>query len=863
MCIRDSPKTAAVAGLATDIVADPLWFLTPAKVARGIAKGSKAIGLTDNIINPAVNAVKGTEIGQKAIALGEDIAGKNRVSDELFDFNANRATDQLSADDLVQEVSKLKKQYGDYANKLTDYIEASPKATDSPLTRPAEIANVADMAKTGKLVKAINEGVVSKNQAFNALRDAGEEIPNYLLQNHQRMAKLAEQNKNADKIKELKEELMIARSTGEDDLAEQITKEIASLKGDPKSFSYPNAITRDQVLQSIPDVNLRNAIESIGEQFISKNKANSDLLRASGRLSDEAYVSYMDGEHLRRSFAKYETPEKFLEAVRKNGTPEEYRRAYQDLVEKNAGGQGFGVNHKVDMKDFIQRQTLSDDTLKKLGMVTDPEYRIMDTLNRSSKTLNEDEFLNRVNTLWGKSADEAADLSRTLPQRRQYIPIPDNKAYGELAGKWVPKDIHNQVIKLTGTGASSSELVNAWQKGVSWFKVAKLANPASVMRNFYSGIPMANVFGGVPMQAMPKYMAKATQAMRGGNNNPLMREAKGTGILGNVWNKQDLKNIIGENPTGIKKIANIGMNAFGKPDEFWRIATYAYHRDQGKTIKEAAQITNKALFDYSNAPEWINTLSKTGAIPFAKFPFFAGKATAKAMWEKPAQVTKFTKAQNQVNNEDREKIMPDYMKSRTLLPLWDGTRIVNGKPQKVQNNLDLSYVLPFANDVKLGNPVLDALIMSRTGKNGLGQQVIKDGMTPTEKGKVWGSWAYNTFGPSFPLPLNYAGDKLYNGYKGNVDSKGRQYDLTSAVAQTLLGLKNVPINNEETYNQKITSIEMQQRNVTAMKNRIKNDKSLSDQQRKEGIANHERQLKELKRQEEETKQAWKRIKKKG
>lgn len=36
------------------------------------------------------------------------------------------------------------------------------------------------------------------------------------------------------------------------------------------------------------------------------------------------------------------------------------------------------------------------------------------------------------------------------------------------------------------------------------------------MRNFYSGMPMANVFGKVPILAMPKYMTKAGQIFKQG-----------------------------------------------------------------------------------------------------------------------------------------------------------------------------------------------------------------------------------------------------------------------------------------------------------------------------------------------------------
>jgi hypothetical protein len=571
----------------------------------------------------------------------------------------------------------------------------------------------------------------------------------------------------------------------------------------------------------------------------------------------------MEGSHLRRSFSQYETPEKFLDAVRKNGTPEEWQRVYTDYQTAQKSGNGFGAAHKVNMKDFTGRQVLSEETLKKMGMINDPAYKVMDTLNRGSKTLREDEFLSKVNNMYGKTEDQAALLSRNLPKSREYVPVPSTRGYGELAGKWVPADIAKQVM---GTlGQKPDQINETYGKILSWWKVSKLANPASVMRNLYSGIPMANVFGKVPLQEMPKYMNKVVKEFttNGGKNSPLIRELRGSGSLDNVWSKQELSNIIGDHPSGIQKVADLGMKAFGAPDMFSRAVVFAYHRDHGMSVKEATKFTNKAQFDYSSAPDWVNWLSKTGAMPFAKFPYFAGKATLKAAYENPAQITKYTKAQNQVNSDDREKIMPDYMKARTLLPLGDGTRTVNGKEQKVQNNLDLSYMLPFSNDFKFGNPVSDAYLLFKSGKNSLGQQVIKPGMTKAEQMKEWANFAYNAIGPSFPLPGNYAGDKLLNGYQGNVDSKGRQYDLPSALAQTVLGLKNVPINTQELFDQKVTSLTNEQRNVKAVMNQIAKDQSISKKQKMEMLKDHQSQLIELGNQLKDAGQAWQREKKRG
>jgi hypothetical protein len=257
----------------------------------------------------------------------------------------------------------------------------------------------------------------------------------------------------------------------------------------------------------------------------------------------------------------------------------------------------------------------------------------------------------------------------------------------------------------------------------------------------------------------------------------------------------------------------------------------------------------------------MNTFSKSGAVPFIKFPVMAGAQTAKALYERPAAVTRYSKAQNQVNNEDREQIMPDYMKAKTLLPLWDSTRMVNGKPQKVQNNLDLSYILPFANDVNMGNPVVDALQLMRTGKNGLVMDVIKPGMTPEDKARAYAKYGWNLLAPSIPLPYNYAGEKLANGFSGGVDEKGRQYDPYSSAAQVFLGAKNVPINTSEMATQKIKSIEFQMKATKSQISQTTKNKSLSKEQKAEQIKEYGKQYKQLQNQLKEVNAEFSREKK--
>lgn len=892
--VKENPTTAAIAGFATDVALDPLWFLTPAKVAGGAAKASKAIGLTDNVINPAVRAVNASETGQKSIAALEDFFGKNRVADDIAEFNAGRATDHLAQRDITQFAKDELGQYGAGADKqLINYIESANKNIVNPSEEIAPLFDALGKAKplTADEAKTLE---VYKNALKQSRSDADltidEQIKFYedFFRPNGRTIKEVEalqQNKKAARgaikpIKEMVDDGSIYQKIKDGEISrEQVfdslrdygvkipdtlldVRQAESRANGVKDAMLPAYQYRDEILSSIPNDGLRKAIQSVGDKFIDLNTKQSEALYRTGRLGDAAAVHFPDGSHLRRSFEKYDNPADFLEDLRKNGTQEEYARAYKDLSSLNApnpGAQGFGQAHRVAMKDFAERQNLSTDTLKKMGVIENAEYRITDTLNRSSKTLREDQFLSKIASDWGVDAERAAELSRNLPERRRYLQVPEGKGYGALAGQWVPRDVYKQVLNVTGTNTPAEGIQKTMQTLTSWWKVGKLANPSSVMRNFYSGLPMANVFGEVPMQSLPKYMNEMkTIFTKQKWNDPRIRELMQTGIMDNIFTKQELKNILGGKPNLVKNAADKAMSAFGAPDQYWRGVVYAYHRDHGKTAKEAARIADRALFNYGQAPEWINSLSRNGIIPFAKFPYFATKETARAVYNRPAQVTKYLKPQNQTNSDDQDKILPEYMRSKTLLPIGDGDRMVNGKPQKVQDNIDLSYILPFANDVSLGNPLSDLVQVIRTGKNSLGMDIIKPGMTNEQKTDALAKLVYNMLGPSAPVPGTYAWDKLINGITGGVDAKGRQYTPGNAVLDVFGGIRNVPLNVDELYRQKVGSFEREKRDISARINEALRDQRYTPEQRKKVIEEHRKQLVKLNKDAQESRKAYER-----
>ena len=260
-------------------------------------------------------------------------------------------------------------------------------------------------------------------------------------------------------------------------------------------------------------------------------------------------------------------------------------------------------------------------------------------------------------------------------------------------------------------------------------------------------------------------------------------------------------------------------------------------------------MARKAILDYENTPEWVETLGKTGISPFARFPFHATKATAKALWERPANVSSYYKPVNQ-SDKDTMDILPDYLEPQNLVPLWEGTKKVNGENVPVKNHLDVSYIMPFANDINIGNPAMEAWQLFNTGRNSLNQEVIHPGMSDKDKAQAYfDAIVRNGIAPA--MLSKYTWDKLGNAVTGKVDSKGRSYDLDQALANTVLGLKNVPVNIEEEYTKRQTGLKNDARNIQAQINRIKKDKSLTEEQRKEDVREYQKRKQKVEQEQKE------------
>lgn len=162
---------------------------------------------------------------------------------------------------------------------------------------------------------------------------------------------------------------------------------------------------------------------------------------------------------------RWQNPEKFLDDLAKHGTNE-----------KNISGAFTNLNkakswqdkqrYKVDIKDFVGRQNYQSVTLKKLDMITDAPVIIMDTIEPQLQDFGNRQIFEQCRYCLGQRRRWSCRIVEVLQRQGKYIQLPESKSYGALAGKYVPKDILDQVMGVVGEKMPSSKIAQTWQKMV-------------------------------------------------------------------------------------------------------------------------------------------------------------------------------------------------------------------------------------------------------------------------------------------------------------------------------------------------------------------------------------------------------------
>lgn len=206
---------------------------------------------------------------------------------------------------------------------------------------------------------------------------------------------------------------------------------------------------------------------------------------------------------------------------------------------------------------------------------------------------------------------------------KEWTQLPNTVQFGRLRGAWVHPQIATDIKGMVEfsdpqswaermLGDKNSAVVRATQ---AWKSSKVVWNVASHGRNFISAAIQANLYGGVPLTQLPRYMAKAARdikqdgtvwqaAKKYGIPHSNMGEAEFRSLVDGV--AKDLEHMPSKWPDFMfqagrvfSKINEFAGDKYQATENLYKTTVMAYHMDKGMAPDDAARAAKDALFDYS------------------------------------------------------------------------------------------------------------------------------------------------------------------------------------------------------------------------------------------------------------------------
>lgn len=166
-------------------------------------------------------------------------------------------------------------------------------------------------------------------------------------------------------------------------------------------------------------------------------------------------------------------------------------KAAAGWVDYYLGREGGGAAGRggVDISSF-QHRFLEGAFRALYGEITDPAVRQQLTSETQAKMLAQMTFFQRVldeaeGTVWARMPDPAKRMDQKLGDAKN---PGDRMRYGEMAGRFVTPEFKQLIDAERGSGATHQVMKAIWFGPMSLQRGAKLANPKTILRNYYTAL---------------------------------------------------------------------------------------------------------------------------------------------------------------------------------------------------------------------------------------------------------------------------------------------------------------------------------------------------------------------------------------
>jgi len=292
----------------------------------------------------------------------------------------------------------------------------------------------------------------------------------------------------------------------------------------------------------------------------------------------------------------------------------------------------------------------------------------------------------------------------------------DVKRMANLSGKHVRSDIAEEINEMVRVKTDGEKIVN---RITSLWKIGKVTNPATIMRNFMSSMEMARWGGLSPFRSSgTRSYGAAMRGFRGSDKEMvgLLDEAKRAGVFRSGYNQGEINALAdgflqSKSDNGLLRIldgvthmvtkSKVGQ-AYGSVDAFYKGALYIHARkEMGYGPKLASAFAKKYGIDYADISPFVRFMRE---IPLGSpFLTFASKAIPLAIetsvkhpvrfWTLPAALLGMQELSRLSLDQDQAELAQIQKMGRLKSPRYVllPTRTKEGRNQF----LDLGYILPY------------------------------------------------------------------------------------------------------------------------------------------------------------------------
>jgi hypothetical protein len=432
-----------------------------------------------------------------------------------------------------------------------------------------------------------------------------------------------------------------------------------------------------------------------------------DNLVRVGRISEQTAGQWR-GFHLRPLYAKFDNPEKFVEFLRGTNPAEAV-----EMLSKMEHGAAFrtGAARGIPSEVGKQRKLLSTER-RLLGEVPEADLRIAASHPIYEQAIVRGEMLQALARDYARADFE--QLINLPGADKLYRRMPQTEKWGALAGKIVPKEIHDLVTLQLDDPTT-------WEKAIGWWKARKVVdNPATHGRNIRSMLTQ-QVPAAIGLRAFdPRVWVDAIRDIA--QNREVFQEAKGVASWAydlftarekiKVARKLDEAKTLGDYFVApFRAYHSLMARAYNFEDLVGRQAIYRVLRGRGITPEAAALAADRAMINYRRVPPLLDKARRKGVYPFVAWPYGVVTQVLPRALQRPGQSfagVRAVRAFTEPFTPEEERALPRYMRTGGYVKLGDRVlallpwlRDKEGRPVAY----DLTYELMFGDIAEQGTPL--------------------------------------------------------------------------------------------------------------------------------------------------------------